>query len=135
MDEVTKILDDEKELSDDEKLAKKALALLKEINDDKVAEINGREYELLKLTHKKRRKVAAYYSSVEALIKVGNFSFIGHNNFDNIETILFENVKFENGTLSDEHFENDKYINDYFLFVVTFLGAFSYPFFPESLID
>jgi len=110
-----------------------AKKLLKEINDKGLAIINGRSYEIMSFTHKKRVKIWSYWTSVTVLIEVGNYSFMDSDKFREIEPILFENIVFEKNKLSDAHFE--KYPSDYINFITTMLGAISYPFFSESLTN
>lgn len=109
----------------------KAKKLLKEINDDKCAEINGRKYDLLNFTHKKRVQVFSYFTSVGVLIENGNYSFMDSEKFSEIEAIIFNNTAFENSKLSEGHFE--KYPSDYVKYITVFMGAISYPFFAEGL--
>lgn len=117
-------------MSDDKKLIK-AKEILKAINDDKCAEINGRKYNILNFTHKDRIKIFSYYTTVVVLFENGNFSFLDTDKFQEIESIVFKHTSFENSILSENHFE--KYQGDYILFITTMLAAMAYPFFPESL--
>jgi len=113
--------------------AKKAQKLLKIIHDSKVAEINGRSYEIMAFTHKKRTKIWAYFSSVNQLMELGDFGFMDTPKFREIELLIFENTIFEKNKLSEIHFE--KYPNDYIEYITTMMGAISYPFFSESLTN
>ncbi len=107
--------------------------LFKKIYNDNCAEINGRKYEIMHFNHTKRQKVWAFFSSVNVLIESGNFSFMDTDKFREIETIIFETVIFERKKLSNAHFE--KYPFGYAKWVTIMLGAISYPFFSEGLID
>lgn len=107
--------------------------LFKEIHDDKCAEINGRKYNISNFIHKKRRKVWAYFTSVNILIDSGNYSFMDSDKFLEIETIIFENTTFENCKLSTKHFE--KYPQDYINYITAMMGAITYPFFAEGPTD
>lgn len=124
-------------LTDEEKITLDDIAnpsrLLKAINNDKYAEINGREYHISIFTHKKRVKVWAYFTSVNVLIENGNYSFMDSNKFNEIEAIIFENTTFEKGKLSAKHFE--KYPLDYVKYITTMMGVITYPFFAESLTN
>lgn len=124
------LTNDEKRMLDD--MAKPS-RLLKAINDDKFAEINGRKYDISIFTHKKRVKVWAYFTSVNVLIENGNYSFMDSDKFNEIEAIIFENTIFENCKLTTKHFE--KYPLDYVKYITTMMGAITYPFFAESLTN
>lgn len=111
----------------------KAKKLLKAINDDKCAEINGRKYKLLNFDHRARLKIFAYYSTVSVLFENGNYSFLDTDKFLEIESIIFKHTSFENSVLSGSHFE--KYESDYLQYITTMLSAMSFPVFPEGSIN
>tara|TARA_Y100000310_G_C20417199_1_gene684898 strand:- start:289 stop:657 length:369 start_codon:yes stop_codon:yes gene_type:complete len=106
----------------------KALAELKAIYDDKIAEINGREYEFTKTVHTRRRQVFAFYSSIQDDIARQDFSFLVTPQFAKIEKLINEIVLFDGDKLSslNEHWE--EYPGDYIQFISVALGVVSYPF-------
>jgi hypothetical protein len=116
-----------------EKAKAKSLSLLKEIDTDRYAEINGRRYDLLNFTHRKRVKVWAYFSSVSSMIESGNYGFMGSDEYVEIENIIFNHTAFEKSALTGKHFE--KYEEDYLMFISVMLGAISYPFLAGSLTN
>ena len=119
-------------MENDEKLLK-ARKLLKAINDDGYAEINGRKYDLLTFNHADREKIFSYYTTVNFLFENGNYSFLDTDKFQEIKLVIFGHTLFEHDVLSADHF--DKYPQDYILYVVTMLSAMAFPFFPESLTN
>lgn len=105
-----------------------ALAMIKAVYEDGEAEINGRKYAFLKMTHKRRRKVFAFFTRVAGDIKSGNMWFLESPEFEAVEKIIGESVTFD-GSLLDklpEHWET--YPDDYVTFISTALGVISYPF-------
>ena len=111
----------------------KAKAMIKAVYDDGEATINERVYAFLKMTHKKRRKVFAYYSKVSGLVQNRDMSFLDSPEFEAVEQVVNESVSYNDALLSvlgDAHWE--KYESDYVTFIMTALPAISYPFFPED---
>lgn len=114
----------------------RAKAQIKAVFDDKEAVINGRKYKFLKMTHKQRRKVFAFYSRIANRVQVGDFSFLDTPEFDAIEEIVASVVMYEDSLLfilGDSHWE--KYPTDYVTFITTALPVISYPFFPDAPTD
>jgi hypothetical protein len=105
-----------------------ALDMLRAVNEDGVATINGRDYELTKLTHAKRRKVFAFYSAHAQQIESGNFGFMDSSEFAEIEKVISNVVIFDGDLLSRRQNHWDEYPEDYLMFITVMLGAISYPF-------
>ena len=113
--------------------SKAARDMVKAIYDDGVAEINGRSYTMLKMTHKQRRKVFAFYTSVVPQIQAKDMSFLESPAFESVEEIVNNVVTIENSLLSklgDAHWE--AHPSDYVTFISVILPAISYPFFPAD---
>lgn len=106
----------------------KAFDMLKAVNDDGKAEINGRTYVLTKTVHKKRRKIFGFYTKCQAQIIASDYSFLDSVEFESVENLINNIVTFNGDLISrlPNHWED--YPEDYILFVVTMLGAISYPF-------
>ena len=116
--------------------AAEAKAMIKAIFDDGEAVINDRCYTLLKMTHKQRRKVFAYYTKVSRLVESNDMSFIDTPEFEKVEDLIHGVVAYNDSLLSklgDSHWE--KYPEDYVTFIMTALPAISYPFFPAAPTD
>jgi len=108
-----------------------AQAMIKSVFDDGEAEINGRKYVFLNMTHKERRKIFAYYTRVQGQVKGNDMSFMDAPEFEAVESVLNKAVSYNDSLLSklgDSHWE--KYPGDYVLFIMTALPVISYPFFP-----
>lgn len=106
-----------------------AHAMIKKIFEDSEAEINGNKYKLTSLTHKQRRKVFAFYTTVTSKVKGGDLSFLDSEEFEAIESIVNKSTTFEGSLLSvlgDAHWEANP--NDYVVFISTVLPVISYPF-------
>ena len=114
----------------------KALSMIKAVYDDGLAEINGREYVFSKTTHKKRRKVFAFYTKVTPLIQLRDFSFLDWPEWEVVEEVIGNIVTFDGMQLTKvggrEESHWDKYPGDFITFISTALPVISYPFFPES---
>lgn len=111
-----------------EEQQQKALEMVKQVCDDKEAEINGRKYKIHKLTHKKRLKVFAFYTSIKKDIMNKSYSFLGTDEWLTIENIICGAITYNDTVLTkiDNHWE--KYPQDYLIFISTMLTVFSYPF-------
>lgn len=106
----------------------KALDQVKAVYEDGKAEINGREYVFNKMTHKKRRKVFAFFTRIQHDLQRGDFWWMESPEFEGVEQIINDTVTFGGDALSrlDTHW--DHYPQDYMLFISTALGVISYPF-------
>lgn len=106
----------------------KAHDMIKSVYIDGVAEINGREYKFSKMTHKQRRKVFAFYTSIISKVKRKDFSFLDSDSFESVEAVINNVVSFDDSLLSriDETHWN-KHPNDYVPFITTALAVISYP--------
>lgn len=120
----------------EEKAAQEAaLGMMKAVYDDGEAEINGRTYQFLKMKHKKRRKVFAFFSRIQGMIAANDFSFMDSPDFEPVEAVIEDAVMIDNSLLSKLEDHWDRHPEDYIMFVITALGAISYPFLPVSRID
>jgi len=112
-----------------------ALAQIQRVYEDSKAEINGREYEFHRMTHKERRKVFAFFSKIQDDMNKGSFWWLESSDFADVEQVIERNVTFNGVALAklDNHWEN--YPQDYILFITTALGTISYPFMPVAPTD
>ena len=104
------------------------LAQLKESFENGSLSINGREYEICKMTHGQRVKVFAYFTSIANDAMSGNFAFMDSDKFNEIEKVIYGITKFNGDLLKvvNGHFE--EYAEDYIEFIVLAMGVISYPF-------
>ena len=105
-----------------------ALAKIKEVYEDGVATINGRDYVFTKATHKKRLKVFSYFTGVRDQISKEDFSFMGDDYYEKIEQTISEIVTYEGSLLCKKPNHWNEYPQDYMLFITTAMGVISYPF-------
>ena len=117
--------------TDDEQ--KKALWMIKAVYEDGEAEINGRVYKFLGTTHAKRKKVFAFFSSIQGEITSGNFSFIDAPAFKGVEDTINSIVAFDDSLISKLENHWEKYPEDYMKFISVSMGVISYPFLKGSL--
>jgi hypothetical protein len=101
---------------------------IKAVYDDGEAEINGRTYQILNLNHYKRLKVFGYFTKVKPQIEHEDFSFMGADEWREIEKILGDNITFNGDLVSKipKHFE--EFPEDYLDYSLVMMGVFSYPF-------
>lgn len=104
------------------------VAQLKESFENGSLSINGREYEICKMTHSQRVKVFAYFTSIANDAMGGNFAFMDSDKFKEIEKVIYGMTKFDGDLLKviNSHFE--EYAEDYIEFIVLAMGVISYPF-------
>ena len=113
-----------------------ARAMIKAVYDDGEATINERVYKFMKMKHKARRKVFAFYSRVSGMVQSRDMSFLDSAEFEAVEKVINESVSFNDSlllVLGESHWE--KYPQDYVTFIMSALPAISYPFFPEGPTD
>ena len=108
------------------KAFKEVLVQIEEVvNDENKADINGRTYQLTKMTHKQRLPFLQYYQDMQN----GKESM----NFDKIENMLAPYVMFDGAILKNLPNHFDKYPADYMAYINTFLLVVNYPFLSENL--
>ena len=102
-------------------------AVTKQCIEDGEMEINSRVYKICKMNMKNMRKVFGYYSLIQYELTCQNFSFIGSDEYEKIQSILFSHITYNDSSLNkiDGHFE--KYPEDLLLFVMQSFSVFSYP--------
>jgi len=110
----------------------KALAMIKAVYDDGFAEINGNRYDFAAMTHKKRRKVFAFFTSIAGELTHQSMAFLDTDRFDEIERLMFDYVLYDGVQLSKqpEHFES--FPGDYIMLITTALQVISLPFMGGS---
>lgn len=112
-----------------------ALKMIKEVYEESEATINGRAYKLLKMKHQQRKKIFGFFSSIQKQIKEENYAFFGFNEWDMIEEIINNHVTFDGDIIGKKEDHFDQYPSDYLIYAITMMGAMSFPFLPESLIN
>jgi hypothetical protein len=113
-----------------------ARALIKAVFDDKEAEINGRKYQFLNMTHKQRRKVFAFFTSNMRAVQIGDMGFLDSPGFEAIEKVMHDAISLDGSLLSklgDVHWE--KYPGDYLPLTSTAMQVISLPFMDAAPID
>jgi len=124
---------DTEEMQTDEDRAK---AMVRAVYEDGEATINERTYRFTKMTHKKRRRVFAFYTRVMHQIRNNDFSFLDSPEFEPVESVIMECTSYDHSLLAklgDAHWE--KYPDDYLTFISTAMAAMSYPFMPVDRTD
>jgi len=110
------------------------LEMLKAVHDDQAATLpSGRTYTLTTMTHNHRRRVFAFFTKRQSEIQTGDFSFLDSVEFEPVEKVIMDTVLYDGGQLSKSHTHWDDYPEDYVVFIVTMLGAISYPFLKGNL--
>lgn len=110
-----------------------ALATIRAIYEDGVATINARDYMFLKMTHEKRRKVFAFYSSVGRQMADQSFGFLDWPEFAAVERVICDNVTYDGHLLSKRRDHFDEFPEDYLVLITTAMGVMSYPFLRGSV--
>lgn len=108
--------------------AKQAQNLVKALYEDGVATINGRDYYFLKMTHVNRRKVFAFYSSVQHQLRSENMAFLDTPQYAAVEQVMWDSVTFEGATISKLRDHWEEYPEDYLKLVSSTMAVMSYPF-------
>lgn len=107
---------------------KAAMAQIRGVYEDGEAEINGRVYKLHKMTHVDRRKVFAFYTSVQHQANAQNFSFLDTPQFAAVEDVMWKSVSFDGATLNKLRDHWEEYPEDYIQLVTVTMGVMSFPF-------
>lgn len=113
----------------------KALETIKKVYEDKEAEINGRKYNFMSMTHKKRLKVFSYTMACQSKLNQNDFSFMATDEFDSMSEIIENHVVFKDMVLSKIPKHWEKFPEDYIKFITTAMMVISYPFLKGNLGD
>jgi len=108
-----------------------ARAMIKQIYEDKVATVNGRDYKFLTMVHRDRRAVFAFMTSVGPAMQRNDMSFLDGDAFAPIERIISDHITFNAMQLSKlpKHWEDEGgYPEDYIPLLTSALQVISYPF-------
>lgn len=105
-----------------------ALAQIRAVYEDREAEINGRVYKLHQMVHVDRRKVFAFYTSVQQQLQVQNFAFLDTPAFAQVEDVMWKNISFDGALISKLRDHWEEYPEDYMQLVSVAMGVMSYPF-------
>lgn len=105
-----------------------ALAQIRAVYEDAEAEINGRVYKFHKMQHVDRRKVFAFYTSIQHQLQAQNFAFLDTPAFALVEEVMWKNISFDGGAIIKlrDHWEDLP--EDYLQLVSVAMGVMSYPF-------
>ena len=105
-----------------------AMAQVKAVYEDGEAEINGRKYKFHKMTHVERRKVFAFYTSVQRQIGINDFSFLDTPQYANVEEVMWSNISLDSVTISKARNHWEDFPEDYVSLLAVAMGVMSYPF-------
>lgn len=110
-----------------------ALEQVRQVFEDGVATINGRDYCFLKMRHEQRIKVFAFYSSISSSLQEGSFEFLDSEKFREVSKVIFNSITYNGSLISKlpDHWE--EFGEDYVTLVATALGVISYPFFRGQI--
>lgn len=106
----------------------KAMAQVKAVYEDGEAEINGRKYKFHKMTHVERRKVFAFYTSVQRQINAQDFSFLDTPQYAAVEEVMWSNISFDGVTINKARDHWEEFAEDYVSLVSVSMSVMSYPF-------
>lgn len=113
----------------------KSLDMIKAVYQDGFAEINGNRYDFAAMTHKKRRKVFAFFTGIASELSRQSLEFLDTERFEEIERLMFDYVLYDGVQLSKQadHFES--FPGDYVMVVTTALQVISLPFMGGSTMN
>jgi hypothetical protein len=109
-----------------------AMAQVRAVYEDGEAEINGRKYKLHKMQHVERRKVFAFYTSVQHQMQAQNFIYLDSPAFSAVEAVMWGAITFEGELISKRRDHWEEYPEDYLQLVSVAMGVMSYPFIRAS---
>lgn len=109
------------------------LEMIKSVYEDKQAEINGRKYDFMAMTHKKRLKVFSSFMTWKNQLENQDFAFMCTDQFDLVSGIIDEHVAFDGMQLSKLPKHWERFPEDYLMFTLTAIQVISYPFLKGNL--
>lgn len=115
----------------DQEVVDQAQDQVKQTYLDKVAEINGTEYTFTKFTHKERKKVFSFLTSVMNM-QTGDYrmDFWDEPRFEAVEDLINSKVMVDGIQISKKpnFWDDDEYAADYVVFMLLAMQVISYPF-------
>jgi len=109
---------------------------VKSVYDDKVATINGTDYEFSTFTHMERKKVFAFMSSI-VNPNDGSFrtDFWDEPRFNEVEQLINTKITVDGIQISKKQgfWDNEEYAEDYIGFMMLAMQVVSYPFMKGGL--
>lgn len=118
----------------DQEQRQKAIEQIRGVYEDGEAEINGRTYKFHKMTHVERRKVWAFFSSVQGQLQAGNFLFLDSPAYAHVEDVMWKSISFDGSVIAKLRDHWEECPEDYMTLVSTAMGVMSYPFLRGALI-
>lgn len=106
----------------------KAMAMVKAVYEDGEAEINGRKYKFHKMTHIERRKVFAFYTSVQRQLSSQDYSFLDTPQYAHVEEVMWSNISFDGMSINKARDHWEEFPEDYINLLSVAMGVMSYPF-------
>jgi len=105
-----------------------AMSQVRAVYEDGEAEVNGRVYKFHKMQHVERRKVFAFYTSIQQQMQDQNFSFLDSPQFAPVEQVMFSNISFDGNLVGKLRDHWEEVPEDYLQLVSVAMGVMSYPF-------
>lgn len=105
-----------------------AMAQVRAVYEDGEAEINGRSYKFHKMMHTERRKVFAFYTSVQAQMQNQSFAFLDTPAYEAVEKVMFGAISYDGNLVKKLADHWDECPEDYLQLVSVAMGVISYPF-------
>lgn len=90
--------------------------------------VNKNVYDFTNMTHKERRTIFAFLTSIKNDLQTGNLSFLDSDRFQKVERIIEESTTFEGMQISKLPSHWDKNLPDYVKFMIAAMGIMSHPF-------
>jgi hypothetical protein len=106
----------------------KAMAMVRAVYEDGEAEVHGRTYKFHKMTHVERRKVFAFYSSVQRQINAQDFSFLDTPQYAAVEEVMWSNISVDGVTVNKARDHWEEFPEDYINLLSVAMSVMSYPF-------
>lgn len=105
-----------------------AMEQVRAVYEDGEAEINGRKYVFHRMQHVERRKVFAYYTSIQRQMQAQDFGFLDAPGFAAVESVMWGAITFNGELISKRRDHWEEYPEDYLQLVSVAMGVMSYPF-------
>lgn len=102
--------------------------MLEQAYEEKKVTVNNNVYEFTNMTHKERRTVFAFLSSVSKDLEKSNLGFLDTAAFEKVEKIIEESTTFNGMQISKIPNHWDDHLPDYIRFMIAAMGVMSYPF-------
>lgn len=109
--------------------AQNQMSQIEAVYKDGVMTIDGKDFVFTKLKHKQRRKVFAFMTRIQYMLKNGDFSFLDWVDFEPVEKIIEDSITVDDLQISKhkDYWDSEDNAGRYLKFISMAMPVIAYP--------